>query len=169
MTQLHILERAFKHMEWADALVWRTVLADESAAQDAYILDSLVHLHMVQRAYLAVWTGNAVEISKRDDFDGVDEIRTWARSYHAGVAGYLAQLSDARLEETIAIPWTEFIEKEIGSAPAPATLGDMILQVAAHSVHHRAQINRRIREVGGTPNLVDYIGWIWRGRPPADW
>ena len=69
----------------------------------------------------------------------------------------------------IPIPWAEFIEREIGQAPAPAQLGEMMFQVTSHSVHHRAQINRRVRELGGTPRMVDFIGWVWRGHPAPDW
>jgi hypothetical protein len=27
------------------------------------------------------------------------------------------------------------------------------------------QVNTRIRELGGTPPLVDFIAWIWAGKP----
>ena len=27
----------------------------------------------------------------------------------------------------------------------------------------------RLREVGGTPPLVDYIAWVWFSRPDAPW
>ena len=42
-------------------------------------------------------------------------------------------------------------------------------QVASHSTYHRGQVNARLREVGGTPPLVDYIAWIWFGRPAPNW
>jgi len=41
--------------------------------------------------------------------------------------------------------------------------------VALHSLYHRGQVNARLREVGGTPPLVDYIAWLWFGRPAAEW
>jgi uncharacterized damage-inducible protein DinB len=42
-------------------------------------------------------------------------------------------------------------------------------QVAMHSMHHRGQVNARLRELGAEPPLVDYIAWIWRGRPEPMW
>ncbi len=165
------LQRLYRHMEWADALTWRIVLAKDATRRDDYILDSLVHLHLVQRAHLAVWTEQEVVTPGRDDFAGPVEIRDWGRSYHAQAADFLDKLMDPRLAEVVPLPaaWTDLIDKEIGGSPAPARLGDLMFQVPAHSIHHRAQINRRIREVGVSPGMVDYIGWVWRGEPPADW
>ena len=169
--QLALLRRLYRHMEWADALIWRTVLSEKAAGRDDYILDSLFHVHLVQRAHLAVWTGEAVVTPRRDDFGGIGEIRDWGRSYHAEAADFLDEITDARLAEVTPLPaaWTDLIENEVGGPIVPARLGDLMLQVPAHSIHHRAQINRRIRELGGSPEMVDYIGWVWQGEPPADW
>lgn len=48
-------------------------------------------------------------------------------------------------------------------------LGETMIQVAMHSQYHRGQINTRLRELGAEPPLVDYIAWIWFGRPDAAW
>ena len=42
-----------------------------------------------------------------------------------------------------------------------------MLQVALHSMYHRGQINARLRDFGGNPPLVDFIAWVWLGRPAA--
>lgn len=166
-----LLDRLYRHMEWADALTWRTVLDDEALARDDYILESLFHVHLVQRAHLSAWKNEEVVIPAREDVGGPAEIRDWGRAYHALAADFVGSVTETRLAEVIRLPgaWTELIEREIGTSPAPATLGDAILQVAAHSVHHRAQVSRRIREAGATPGMVDYIGWVWQGQPAADW
>ena len=44
-----------------------------------------------------------------------------------------------------------------------------MIQVAMHTAYHRGQINTRVRELGGEPKLVDFIAWIWYGKPKADW
>lgn len=159
----------YAHMDWADALIWRTVLADETATADDFVAESLHHLHLVQRAHLAAWKGEEVPLRPREDFASLGEIREWGRSYHPEAAAFLEQLTEEDLVEKIPLPWTEIIEKEIGGPMAPARLGDLVYQVAAHSVHHRAQISRRVRELGGDPPMVDFIGWVWRGKPAAAW
>lgn len=166
---LHFTRKLYAHMEWADAFVWRAVIGHEPSGNDDFIVESLVHLHMVQFAWLAIWRGEDVVLTTRNDFAELAAIRDWGRSYHPDVAGFLDGLTDERLDEEIEVPWAGFIEKEIGHPPAPARLGDAVYQVAAHSAHHRAQVNRRIRELGGEPGMVDYIGWVWRGLPTADW
>jgi uncharacterized damage-inducible protein DinB len=49
------------------------------------------------------------------------------------------------------------------------TLAETMLQVASHSTYHRGQVNARLRELAGEPPLVDYIAWIWFGRPAPEW
>ena len=44
-----------------------------------------------------------------------------------------------------------------------------MLQIPLHSLYHRGQVNARLREVGGEPPTVDYIAWMWLGRPAAEW
>jgi uncharacterized damage-inducible protein DinB len=36
-------------------------------------------------------------------------------------------------------------------------------------MYHRGQVNTRIREVGGEPAAVDFINWIWLGKPDPEW
>ena len=38
-----------------------------------------------------------------------------------------------------------------------------------HSTYHRGQVNVRLRELGGEPQLVDFIAWVWEGKPRAVW
>lgn len=166
---LAFLRKLFTHMEWADALVWRVTLGDPAVRGDAFAVDSLVHLHMVQRAHLAAWRGEEILTPTRGDFAGLLEIRDWARAYHPDATAFLDGLREDSLHEQIPLPWEELIEEQIGGPMAPATLGDLMFQVAAHSLHHRAQVNRRIRELGGDPPMVDYIGWVWRGQPDPQW
>ena len=166
---LPFLNTLYAHMEWADALVWRTVLPDEAASADDFIVESLHHLHLVQRAHLAAWKGEDVLAPPREGFADLEEIRDWGRAYHPEAAAFLGELAEEELAETTPLPWTEIIEEQIGGPMKPARLGELVYQVAAHSVHHRAQISRRVRELGGDPPMVDFIGWVWRGKPAAEW
>lgn len=168
---LGMLRRLYRHMEWADALTWNVVLGDARFRGDAFVLDSLHHIHLVQRAHLAVWTGEPVLTPDRAEIGGPEEVRDWGRAYHERVADVLGTVAEEALDAPVVLPdaWTTMIQADIGMPPAPATLGDVMIQVAAHSVHHRAQVARRIRELGGTPGMIDWIGWVWRGEPAADW
>lgn len=46
--------------------------------------------------------------------------------------------------------------------PFAATPADIALQLNYHSIHHRAQMQTIIRQLGPTPDFVDYIGTRYR-------
>jgi uncharacterized protein (TIGR02246 family) len=111
-------------------------------------------------------------------FDGQSEIQEikilgdsafmWTKLYDEAFS-YLATFQPERITEPVPLAWASMVEKIIGRAAAMTTLGDTILQIALHTLYHRGQVNARLREVGGTPPLVDYIAWVWFGRPRANW
>ena len=73
------------------------------------------------------------------------------------------------LGRPLVMPWVAQYEKQLGRKFDVATVGETAFQVVSHSTHHRAQANTRLRAVGGDPPLVDFIAWIWFGRPAAPW
>jgi uncharacterized damage-inducible protein DinB len=93
----------------------------------------------------------------------------WGRAFHRAAPSELATLGRDALTAPRPHAWIDLVEKEIGRRPAMTTMGDTMLQVALHTIYHRGQVNMRLREVGGTPPLVDYIAWVWFGRPDASW
>lgn len=40
-----MIEALFRHMEWADATVWRAIAATPGAENDQKLRDRLLHLH----------------------------------------------------------------------------------------------------------------------------
>jgi uncharacterized damage-inducible protein DinB len=51
----------------------------------------------------------------------------------------------------------------------PATLGESAWQVFSHTTYHRGQVATRVREIGGEPPTIDYLMWVWSGRPAPSW
>jgi uncharacterized damage-inducible protein DinB len=161
--------RLYAHMEWADASVWDEVLRHEPSAGDPFVRDSLLHLHVVQHAYLTGWTGGTPQPHRSDDFPTLEGLRTWGRAFYPEARAFLEALEDHDLSKKGDVLWPELIERAIGRPPVPISLSDMVYQVAAHSAHHRAQVNRRIRELGGDPPFIDYVAWAWLGDPSPNW
>ena len=159
----------FAHMEWADARIWAAVPAGDPA--DDRLRDTLVHIHMVQRAFLYVWTGRPFTdaIRKPEDFATLADVRAWGQPYYAEARAHLDTLSDERLGQTIEMPWAQQIADSIGFTPAATRLGDTCFQVTSHTTHHRGQVNIRLRALGMEPPAVDYIFWVWLGRPAPQW
>lgn len=155
-------------MEWADAAVWSSVLASEGGQADAKLLGYLQHMHFVQRAFLRAWRGEPRETAY-PTFEDAPSLMDWGRSYYAEAFAHLDALSDERLSGPMPVPWASMVERLLGRAPETTTVGETVLQVALHSLYHRGQVNARLREVGGEPPLVDYIAWVWMGRPSPAW
>ncbi len=157
----------YRHMEWADATVWRALLDNQVCRSDPKLKDYLYHLHLVQWAFLRVWRGRPADAYPK--FDELPPLMDWARAYYGEVFGHLETFSDEGILEPAPIPWAKMVEKRIGRAPDVASLAETILQVALHSTYHRGQVNARLRQLGAEPPLVDFIAWVWLGRPPAEW
>ena len=156
-----------RHMEWADARVWSVVRT--SAATDARTMALLHHLHSVQRAFLAVWQNAPLDendLAKERDSDGIEG---WARDYHRLRETVVDAFDDDALRREASIPWSAAVSRRLKVDVSPVSIGESVLQVAMHSQYHRAQVNTRIRELGADPPLIDYIIWIWLGRPAAPW
>ena len=169
MHELNNISLLFHHMEWADAKVWQSVLKFSSANSDSRLRKLLCHIHNVQRAFFYIWTKQPLEFLKETDFPELLDIAKWGYEYHSLVKEYLDSFDENELNKIIEIPWTHHFEKIIGRKPENPSLAETMLQVVMHSTYHRGQVNARLRELGGEPQLVDFIAWVWEGKPRAVW
>lgn len=168
MVDINTLTDLYQHMEWADASVWERVIASEEGRADAKLREYLYHLHVVQRAFLRTWRGEPREAAY-PAFDDTPSLMPWARDYYGEALAHLGSLNDQKVSEPMPVQWAVMVEQRLGRVPETTTVGETMLQVTLHSMYHRGQINARLRQLGGEPPLVDYIAWVWFGRPAADW
>lgn len=168
MFSRELLLELYRHMEWADARVWAAIGSTKS--DDTRLRSLLVHLHTVQWAFLAIWTGRPPEEAYRmpEDFASLPDVRAWAQPVYAAQHAFLTA-ADTDLGQILSPPWVAQVEAHLGRRPGPTRIGETAFQVANHSTYHRGQVNARLRELGLTPPLVDYIAWLWLDRPAAEW
>ena len=169
MFTIAVLQDLFQHLEWAEALVWTAALASEVAVADPDLLGRFQHIHLTQRAFLGVWTQQPIPGYRDLEFPSLRELYGWARPYYSETSAFLEGLGSEQLAGPMPLPWAQYFAKRMGATPATTTLGETIFQVTAHSAYHRGQVNTRLRVLGVAPPLVDYIGWLWLGRPTPDW
>ncbi len=177
----HLFDQ-FRHMEWADATVWRTALSVDGTLADETLRARLHHIHLVQRVFLSVWVGAFAHLHdnherqqavlswmhKGNDLRGAD-LMAWGQAYHRDVQSYLRGLAEAALTQVVALPWSEMVAAGLGQMPAASTMAETLQQVTMHSTYHRGQVNMRLRELGAEPPLVDFIAWVWLDKPAAQW
>ncbi len=158
----------FQHMKWADATLWRAVLESEQTEDDPRLKELLYHTHLTQHAFLQAWSGLPMHFPKVSDFDDLCAISAWGHAYHNDVALYLEKIEDG-LDGVLSVPWAEQFGSVTGEPPRATTLAETMLQVALHSMYHRGQVNAHLRLIAAEPPLVDYIAWLWFGRPEERW
>lgn len=166
---LDALRELFRHMEWADATVARAVVAHEPASRDGRLRDLLLHLHTVQRGFLNVWTRQELSWPDRDQFPDVPSVTRWGQPVYRSLDRFLDTVSPDELDRPIVMPWAARLAAQLGREPHAPTLAESMFQVTSHSTYHRGQVNARLREVGGEPALVDFIAWVWFGKPEPAW
>jgi uncharacterized damage-inducible protein DinB len=159
-----LLRDFYGHQAWADAEHWRAIGAHPPARDDPAIRTRLHHIALVQRAFH--WTAgdrnDQFVLTKPEDFPSFDDLVRYGRAYHDEVGEFLAGLPDARLDETVTIPWFK-------DPPLTLTRTEALTQSAMHSHYHRGQNATRLRELGGEPPLTDLIVWYSKGRPAPDY
>jgi uncharacterized damage-inducible protein DinB len=158
-----------RHMEWADASVWRALHAYPAAVDDTRVRYLLMHMHGVQRYFLQMWRSDPSPFPTLDGTPGLAAIQAWVNSYYAELNQELDALEEGSLTRRIDMPHLRAYEKQTGGRFEDPTFAETIVQVAQHSTYHRGQLNTRVREIGGEPPLVDYIAWVVFGRPAAAW
>ncbi len=132
-----------------DALATQRV-RETLRANDTEATELLSHILASKRVWLARLSGgDTTGMSPFDEWN-LAECESIAGEVDAGWRSYMAKLRDSDLSRSFT-----YTNKQGQSFTS--SIGDILLQVATHSAHHRGQINRLIRQAGGTPPLVDYI------------
>ena len=159
-----------EHMEWADARIWtalRALPAERAEASD--LRERLFHLHLVQQLYLSMWRDAPVRtLPELADYPDLTAVLRWAHPFYSGAREVIRGANEQRLEEAIVVPFSERVAQP-GRPVTHATFAETVVQVALHTTHHRGQLATRVRELGGEPPTIDFVLWIWTGRPRAEW
>lgn len=157
------------HMMWADAEIWRKIISFPTAENDDKIKKLLYHLHQVQYAFFSLWNNTPIELPKAETFKDLKSIAKWGFDYQQKLNEFLISEIIPKKDTLVDIPWSKFAERKFGKKVYPATFEETVMQIVSHSTYHRGQINARFRELGGEPASVDFIVWVWLGKPKAGW
>jgi uncharacterized damage-inducible protein DinB len=157
------LDELYAHQEWADAEHWRAFEAHPATLEDKAIRERLLHIHLVQHAFLWV-TGLRTaqfDFKKMEDFPTMADLKKYGRQGLADLRESLQNTSAKHMEEIIEVSWFQ--------PPARISRRQAFTQAAMHSHYHRGQNATRLRELGGVPPMTDFIAWLHKGQPAAGW
>ena len=156
------------HMEWADAQCWRAVRGLPQVKSDERLKYLFHHVHLVQWVYLQAWRGDPFVVTELSSYPDLAAVESWARPYYPGVAGFAHRVDEAAFDQPVDFPWSQLIADKFGTV-RPATLSESAWQVLSHTTYHRGQIATRIRDIGGEPPVMDFLVWVWGGKPAPEW
>ncbi|MBN8547358.1 MAG: DinB family protein [Ignavibacteria bacterium] len=145
-----------KHMVWADAIHWKMMEGKPESFDDKEISERLFHIHFVQFAFLKILTGQPLERKRSTDFT-LEELKKLGENTGKELLSFVSNLTDEQMNNVVRIPWF----KDAGDG---FSFFEAINQVAMHSHYHRGQNASRFRQLGGTPEMTDYIYWLFLDR-----
>ncbi len=165
----NLLKDMLNHMNWADAKMWDTVLSNPAIHKHKKLWNVLYHLHSTQHAFYQLWLDLPLDLPQMSDFKNINDLAGWAAKYYELSSSFLSSLKEKELNRVIIIPWSNRPEKPAGKQPSDTTLAETVIQVAMHSSYHRGQVNSLLRTLNVDPPLVDFIIWLWLGKPLSKW
>ena len=149
------------HAEWANAVFFQAW--EGSPARDHEELRQRVgHIIGVQQGFLSILRGETPGRPPAGPPPSFENLKTRAQTCHAGLHEFAAALTPEAASNTVRVPW-------FPEPPCVITIAQAMVQIAMHSQHHRGQCMTRLKDFGGQPQNVDWIIWLWKQKPPAEW
>jgi uncharacterized damage-inducible protein DinB len=149
------------HAEWANAVFFHA-WAKSPAREHEEMRRRVGHVVVVQEGFLRILKGENLGDPPSGPPPSFEELETWAESCHGKLRAYAESLDEPALARTMRFPW-------FPDPPCIITVAEALVQVAMHTQHHRGQLMTRLKDFGGEPKNVDFIIWLWKGRPQARW
>jgi len=150
-----LLQDLAQHQAWADTAHWKALHENSTLLEDLEIRKRLNHMVMALRMLTALAQGETPDPSGMRDIVPTDQLEAALGEANAGL---IEALNTIDLQKLIALP-----RGPQGPWEAPA--GVLLLQAITHSQHHRGQNASRMRQLGATPPMTDFVIWYALGRP----
>ncbi len=144
MASADLLERMYRHMEWADARALEALRAMHEPPPQA--VDLFAHVLTAEHVWQRRIDGETETYAVWQSL-GLDECERLATANHAAYARILARPDRSR----------PISYRTSQGAPFTTALDDILLHVSHHGMYHRGQIALLVRASGGAPLSTDYI------------
>ena len=152
---VQLLQDLARHQAWADNAHWKALRDNSAILEDAEIQQRLNHMVQALRMLTTLAQGETPDAAAMKQNLPVEELDSAMGQANAQL---LAAIGALNLQKMIPLP-----RGPQGPWEAPA--GILLLQAVTHSQHHRAQNASRMRQLGVTPPMTDFVIWYALGRP----
>jgi uncharacterized damage-inducible protein DinB len=144
-----------RHQAWADMAHWKALRENAALLEDVEIRTRLNHMAKAMKMLTTLARGETPDAAGMKEVDSIDELDAAMQKAYADLA---AVLGSTNLAKMIALPRGP-------KGPFEAPVGVLLLQALTHSQHHRGQNASRMRQLGATPPMTDFVIWYALGRP----
>jgi len=152
---LGLMQDMARHQAWADTAHWKALHENQALRDDLEIRKRLNHMIMATRMLTGLARGESPDPSGMKEIEPADRLE---EAMAAANAELLAAVETVDPQKMVALP-----RGPKGPWEAPA--GVLLLQAITHSQHHRGQNASRMRQLGLTPPMTDFVVWYALGRP----
>ena len=169
---LEHLRDLLNHMTWADAqffYAWSKGPVEDEELRErwAHVLGTATFFMEILRGehdlpWDKILSGQVRPPWLDQPLKTFDDLKSLTLANHEKVASTLANWDEAALEHKVLIPW-------FPDPPCVLSAAEALMQAILHTQHHRGQCMTRLKDKGGKNSNVDYIIWIWKGRPAGRW
>lgn len=170
---IETLQRMYRYQDWAMEQLWPGLekltgeqLDTPGCSGVGTIRQTLAHLIAVQNGWFEWFDGSKTpeqaQASRRSaaPLTSIDEARRLWRQASDRAEACVATLTEADLAKV----WTA--ARPDGNTLA-LPLGELLLHVANHGTHTRAQIAAAVRRAGGEPGVLEYTRFAMTQAQPA--
>lgn len=150
------LQRLYAHMRWADDQVYIRCRDAHGEVEVAHLTEALrlfSHIVAAERLWYLRLQKQDWTVQKVWPTMSLDACGKLARENAAAFGAYLGGLTEADFATGIA-----YTTSKGDTFTTP--IGDILIHVATHGVHHRGQIAMTLRRVGIEPPVLDYTHFV---------
>lgn len=145
------LVKIFNYNHWANELILEEMAKND--VNDEYCTKLMSHMLNAQRT----WYNRITKVvNENNDIWQIHPFEKLSEKNNALTELYVKMLAKTKLSELN----KKLENKNMSGEVFFNSLTDILIHVANHGSHHRAQISKRLRELGVTPPKIDYITYV---------
>ena len=158
---LSYVREVLAHSEWADS-VFFDAWGKSPCRDHEEMRRRASHMRDVRHAFRSMLSGGPPIYPAAGEPPSHDQLRQLTADSHAELRAFVDTVPAGAGSKMIHIPF-------FPDPPCVISILEGLTQVALHTQHHRGQCMTRLGEMGGRPENVDWIIWLWQKKPAPRW